>query len=144
MRRERGNRKSSAELRSLPSWRRITTSRPWPRSLTTRVQVRGRHQQHRGRLSKDRRLTKCSDLRVKLAQAIDIRDNIETYCQGQQYGAFLNHLVPLFLKVLDGAPVFISTSPDQVSSDMHDGPLPRLICRSGFGTACSRSSTDCP
>ncbi|KAF2448613.1 hypothetical protein P171DRAFT_518105 [Karstenula rhodostoma CBS 690.94] len=54
-----------------------------------------------------------SDHRVKLAQAIDIRDNIETYCQGQQYSAFLNHMVPLFLKVLEGMPVFISTSPDQ-------------------------------
>ncbi|KAJ4293429.1 transcription-associated protein 1 [Kalmusia sp. IMI 367209] len=53
------------------------------------------------------------DLRVKLAQAIDVRDNIESYCQGPQYGAFLNHLVPPFLKILDGTPVFISTSPDQ-------------------------------
>jgi hypothetical protein len=62
------------------------------------------------------RLTRPPDHRVKLAQAIDIRDNIETYCQGQQYGAFLTQLVPLFLKVLDGDPVFISTSPDHVSS----------------------------
>ncbi|KAK3200882.1 hypothetical protein GRF29_213g235076 [Pseudopithomyces chartarum] len=54
-----------------------------------------------------------TDLRAKLAQAIDIRDNIETYCQGQQYSTFLNHLIPPFLKILDGAPVFISTSPDQ-------------------------------
>ncbi|KAF1954112.1 hypothetical protein CC80DRAFT_493961 [Byssothecium circinans] len=54
-----------------------------------------------------------SDMRVKSAQAIDIRDNIETYCQGPQYGAFLNHLVPVFLKILDGNPVFISTSPEQ-------------------------------
>jgi hypothetical protein len=68
------------------------------------------------------RLIHPLDQRVKLAQAIDIRDNIETYCQGQQYGAFLNHMVPLFLKVLDGAPVFISTSPEQVSSSTHSGP----------------------
>ncbi|KAF2646609.1 hypothetical protein P280DRAFT_464812 [Massarina eburnea CBS 473.64] len=54
-----------------------------------------------------------SDMRVKSTQAIEIRDNIETYCQGPQYGAFLNHLVPVFLKVLDGSPVFISTSPEQ-------------------------------
>ncbi|KAL5115621.1 transcription-associated protein 1 [Pleosporales sp. CAS-2024a] len=54
-----------------------------------------------------------SDLRAKGTQAIDIRDNIESYCQGQQYGAFLIHLVPVFLKILDGAPVFISTSPEQ-------------------------------
>jgi hypothetical protein len=67
------------------------------------------------------RLTRPPDHRVKLAQAIDIRDNIETYCQGQQYGAFLTHLVPLFLKVLDGEPIFISTSPDHVSSAVRSG-----------------------
>lgn len=55
-------------------------------------------------------------MRVKLAQAIDVRDNIESYCQAPQYAAFLNHLVPLFLKILDGVPVFVSTSPDQVSA----------------------------
>ncbi|KAL6706246.1 transcription-associated protein 1 [Coniothyrium glycines] len=54
-----------------------------------------------------------SDLRAKGAQAIEIRDNIESYCQGQQYSSFLNHLVPVFLKILDGNPVFISTSPEQ-------------------------------
>ena len=56
-----------------------------------------------------------ADLRAKGTQAIDIRDNIENYCQGpQQYATFLNHLVPVFLKILDGNPVFISTSPEQV------------------------------
>ncbi|RYN82430.1 Transcription-associated protein 1 [Alternaria tenuissima] len=54
-----------------------------------------------------------SDLRAKGTQAIEIRDNIESYCQGQQYSTFLNHLVPVFLKILDGNPVFISTSPEQ-------------------------------
>ena len=29
-----------------------------------------------------------ADLRAKGTQAIEIRDNIESYCQGQQYGAF--------------------------------------------------------
>ncbi|KAF2865782.1 hypothetical protein BDV95DRAFT_248299 [Massariosphaeria phaeospora] len=54
-----------------------------------------------------------SDLRARGTQAIDIRDNIEGYSQGPQYSAFLNHLVPVFLKILDGNPVFISTSPEQ-------------------------------
>lgn len=57
-----------------------------------------------------------TDLRVKGNVAIDIRDNIEGYCQGPQYIAFLNHFVPVFLKILDAPPVFISTSPEQVSS----------------------------
>ncbi|KAF2790408.1 hypothetical protein K505DRAFT_251218 [Melanomma pulvis-pyrius CBS 109.77] len=54
-----------------------------------------------------------SDLRVKGTLAVDIRDNIESYCQGPQYSVFLNHLIPVFLKILDGNPVFISTSPEQ-------------------------------
>jgi hypothetical protein len=56
------------------------------------------------------------DLRTKERVAVEIRDNIESYCQGQQYATFLNHLVPVFLKILDGNPVFISTSPEQVSA----------------------------
>lgn len=54
------------------------------------------------------------DVKVKSNQAIEIRDGIESYCQPPQYSAFLNHLVPVFLKILDGNPVFISTSPEQV------------------------------
>ncbi|KAF2021383.1 hypothetical protein BU24DRAFT_487816 [Aaosphaeria arxii CBS 175.79] len=54
-----------------------------------------------------------SDLRAKGTQAIDIRDNIESFCTPQHYASFLNHLVPVFLKILDGPPVFISTSPEQ-------------------------------
>jgi len=54
-----------------------------------------------------------SDVRAKGAQAIEIRDNIESYCQGQSYAVFLHHMVPVFLKILDGNPVFISTSPEQ-------------------------------
>jgi transformation/transcription domain-associated protein len=57
-----------------------------------------------------------TDLRAKGTQAVEIRDQIESYCQGPQYAIFLNHLVPVFLKILDGNPVFISTSPEQVST----------------------------
>jgi transformation/transcription domain-associated protein len=59
-----------------------------------------------------------ADLRTKGTLATEIRDNIESYCQGQQYSAFLNHLVPVFLKILDGAPVFISTSPEQANTKL--------------------------
>jgi hypothetical protein len=57
-----------------------------------------------------------ADIRSRGTLAIDIRDSIESYCQGPQYATFLNHFVPVFLKILDGSPVFISTSPDQVST----------------------------
>lgn len=87
-----------------------------------------------------------SDLRVKSTQAIDIRDNIESYCQGPQYSAFLNHLVPVFLKILDGSPVFISTSPEQVSGIIAacSGARMSNFARSGYGTASSRSCTASP
>ncbi|KAF2279856.1 uncharacterized protein EI97DRAFT_463935 [Westerdykella ornata] len=55
----------------------------------------------------------ATDIRIKANVAIDIRDNIESYCQGPQYGTFLNHLIPAFLAVLDGNPVFVSTSAEQ-------------------------------
>ena len=50
---------------------------------------------------------------------VEIRDSIESYCQGVQYAQFMNALVPAFLKILDGNPVFISTSPEQVSAPGH-------------------------
>ena len=72
--------------------------------------------EHQNPANRNKHQLTCNyiDLRAKGAQAIDIRDNIESYCQGPQYSAFLNHLVPVFLKILEGEPVFISTSPDQV------------------------------
>lgn len=53
------------------------------------------------------------DVKQKGNIAVDIRDNIESYCQGPQYSAFLTSFVPIFLKILDGAPVFLSNSPEQ-------------------------------
>jgi transformation/transcription domain-associated protein len=53
---------------------------------------------------------------VKANLAVKIRDDIESYCQGPQYSAFLNHFIPVFLRILDGNPVFVSTSPEQVSA----------------------------
>jgi len=61
--------------------------------------------------------TKLEDPSLEVKQkgniAVDIRDNIESYCQSPQYNAFLTTFVPIFLKILDGAPVFLSNSPEQ-------------------------------
>lgn len=54
-----------------------------------------------------------SDLKAKGNLAVNIRDSIESYCQGPQYNSFLKNFVPVFLKILDGSPVFISNSPEQ-------------------------------
>lgn len=53
------------------------------------------------------------DVKTKGNLAIEIRDSIESSTQAPQYVAFLQHLVPVFLRILDGSPVFISTSPEQ-------------------------------
>ncbi|KAF2204446.1 hypothetical protein GQ43DRAFT_387954 [Delitschia confertaspora ATCC 74209] len=53
------------------------------------------------------------DLKTRGTLAVDIRDSIESYCQGPQYSSFLDKFVPVFLKILDGNPVFISNSPEQ-------------------------------
>lgn len=66
---------------------------------------------------------------------VDIRDNIEQYCQGAQYAQFMNALVPAFLKILDGSPVFISTSPEQVSARLATTRQPADCSNSGYGIA---------
>jgi transformation/transcription domain-associated protein len=53
------------------------------------------------------------DLKTKGFLAVEIRDSIESYCQGSQYTFFLEKFIPVFLRILDGAPVFISNSPEQ-------------------------------
>ncbi|KAF2816578.1 uncharacterized protein BDZ99DRAFT_543201 [Mytilinidion resinicola] len=54
-----------------------------------------------------------TDLKVKGNIAVEVRDTIDTNCQGAQYASFLQHFVPVFLKILDGAPAFISNSQEQ-------------------------------
>lgn len=58
--------------------------------------------------------TTAIDLRNKGNIAVDLRDNLEMLCQGSAYKTFLDRLVPILLKLLDGPPVFISSSPEQV------------------------------
>jgi hypothetical protein len=45
------------------------------------------------------------------------------WCSGQSYAPFLQKFVPVLLKLLDGPPVFISTSLEQVGSVVVDGLL---------------------
>ena len=47
--------------------------------------------------------------------ATELRDQIDAWCSGTGYALFLQKFIPVLLKVLDGQPVFISTSPEQVS-----------------------------
>ena len=54
-----------------------------------------------------------SESKTKWVLATELRDSLESWCQGNTYSQFLNKLVPIFLKILEGQPVFISTSPEQ-------------------------------
>ena len=52
----------------------------------------------------------CKGLQQKLNTAIELRENIDLLCSGQNYSAFLKKLVPVFMKLLEGAPVFVTNT----------------------------------
>ena len=54
------------------------------------------------------------DPKLKLNHAMELRDNVEFLCAGSIYPVFLRKLMPIFKKLLEGPPVFISTSWVQV------------------------------
>ena len=59
-----------------------------------------------------------TDVKIKVNFATECRDAIEILCSGQLYPVFLKKLVPVFMKLLEGPPVFISTSWEQVGHCM--------------------------
>lgn len=54
------------------------------------------------------------DLKSRAAAANEVKDTVEQWAQSSQFPALLARLIPACLKLLDGAPSFISTSPEQV------------------------------
>ncbi|XMA09626.1 hypothetical protein WAI453_002417 [Rhynchosporium graminicola] len=56
-----------------------------------------------------------TDVKLKVEAACQLRDSLEHYISGNIYGPFLKKLVPIFITILKGPPVFISTSNEQVS-----------------------------
>ena len=55
-----------------------------------------------------------ADIKVKLNVATELRDNIDQFCNGPLYANFLTKLMPVFRKLLEGPPVFMSTSWEHV------------------------------
>ncbi|KAF2754000.1 hypothetical protein EJ05DRAFT_457386 [Pseudovirgaria hyperparasitica] len=53
------------------------------------------------------------DVKQKGNVAVELRDNVEVWCQSPQYKEFLDTFIPVFFKILDSSPVFVSTSPEQ-------------------------------
>ena len=56
------------------------------------------------------------DVKVKFNVATELRDNTDQLCAGPLYSVFLKKLVPVFKKLLEGPPVFMSTSWEHVCS----------------------------
>ncbi|POS88032.1 Protein kinase-like (PK-like), partial [Erysiphe pulchra] len=54
-----------------------------------------------------------TDIKVKYEAAVQLRDNLENYVALNVYPAFLKKIVPIFINLLSGPPVFISTSMEQ-------------------------------
>ena len=56
------------------------------------------------------------DVKVKLQAASELRDSLDlfTHTGPADYTRFLQKLMPVFLDLLKGPAVFISTSPEQV------------------------------
>jgi transformation/transcription domain-associated protein len=54
------------------------------------------------------------DIKLTVVAATELRDQVDIWCSGAHYPVFLQKFVPVLLKLLDGPPVFISTSPEQV------------------------------
>jgi len=69
------------------------------------------------------------DAKVKVTPAMELRDNVEFLCTGPTYPYFLKKLLPIFLKTLEGPPVFISTSMIQVCEPVYGTSLAQLADR---------------
>lgn len=57
----------------------------------------------------------CAEVQKKYNIATELRDNIDILCNGPTYPVFLKKLVPVFMKLLEGPPVFMSTYMEHVS-----------------------------
>ncbi|KAK0264884.1 transcription-associated protein 1 [Friedmanniomyces endolithicus] len=53
------------------------------------------------------------DAKSKGGLLTELRDNIDSWCQGGNYGPFLAKFVPILIAILQSPPVFTSTSPEQ-------------------------------
>ena len=57
----------------------------------------------------------CAEVQKKYNIATELRDNIDILCNGPTYPIFLKKLVPVFMKLLEAPPVFMSTYMEHVS-----------------------------
>lgn len=88
-------------------------------------------------------LTMLVDLKVKLSIATELRDNIDQLCNGMSYLIFLKKLIPVFIKLLDGPPVFTTISWEQVRTRLARPREKQANSRfdRDYETACWKSFT---
>jgi len=55
-----------------------------------------------------------ADAQKKFHLATELRDNIDLLCTGSSYPIFLKKLIPVFVKMLEGPPAFMSASLEHV------------------------------
>ena len=67
------------------------------------------------RLSENDLANEPVDPQKKFHLATELRDNIDIFCQGSTYPVFLRKLWPVFQKLLEGPPAFMSASLEHVS-----------------------------
>jgi hypothetical protein len=79
-------------------------------------------------------LTVAIDVKLKLQLASELRDSIDlfTHTVPSAYTDFLQKLMPVFLQILRGPPVFISTSPEQVNNSSSICGGESIVCPRPF------------
>lgn len=90
-----------------------------------RTSVRDTYALHVACLARGRRPVAdiCAEVQKKYSTATELRDNIDILCNGPAYPIFLKKLVPVFMKLLEGPPVFMSTYMEHVSYAMDVAPI---------------------
>lgn len=91
-----------------------------PQGWAMRTLVRDTYTLHVACLCRCRRSVAdaCAEVQKKYSTATELRDNIDILCNGPAYPIFLKKLVPVFMKLLEGPPVFMSTYMEHVSYAM--------------------------
>ena len=78
--------------------------------------------------SRRRAADACAEVQKKYNTATELRDNIDILCNGPAYPIFLKKLVPVFMKLLEGPPVFMSTYMEHVSYTMDFALIMMVWC----------------
>jgi transformation/transcription domain-associated protein len=55
-----------------------------------------------------------TETKIKVEAATTLRDSLDHYTAGPIYTPFLRKLMPIFIAILKGPPIFQSNSPEQV------------------------------